>query len=92
MATYFGIMHRTTEWLAENGLPEEKSRAYLAPLFAGLAETAALAENDIKFIDMSREFATKGGLNEQVFQDFDGEGGTDALRRALDGVLKRITK
>eukprot|EP01030_Chromulinospumella_sphaerica_P031874 gene31874-32549_t len=34
MATYFGIMHRTTEWLAENGLPEEKGRAYLTPLFA----------------------------------------------------------
>ena len=90
MATYFGIMHRTTEWLADNGLPEEKGRAYLTPLFAGLAETAALAEKDMKFIDMSRGFATEGGLNEQVFQDFDGEGGTDALRQALDNVLKRI--
>lgn len=92
MATYFGIMHRTTEWLAENGLPEEKGRAYLTPLFAGLAEAAAHAEEDIKFIDLSREFATRGGLNEQVFQDFDGQGGTDALRRALDGVLKRISR
>jgi pyrroline-5-carboxylate reductase len=92
MATYFGIMHRTTEWLAENGLPQEKGRAYLAPLFAGLSEAALLAGPKVDFIEMSREFATKGGLNEQVLQDFDKTGGTDALTRALDRVLERITK
>ncbi len=91
MATYFGIMHRTTEWLAEKGLPEEKGRAYLAPLFAGLSDTALHAGKDVAFMEMSHEFATKGGLNEQVFQDFDGKGGSDALRLALDRVLKRIT-
>lgn len=90
MATYLGIMHRTTEWLAEKGLPEEKGRAYLAPLFAGLAETAARSASDVDFIEISRDFATKGGLNEQVFHDFDGKGGTDALRQALDRVLARI--
>ena len=91
MASYFGIMHRTTEWLAENGLPEEKGRAYLAPLFSGLSDTALLAGPEVDFLEVSREFATKGGLNEQVFQDFDGKGGTDALKQALDRVLKRIT-
>lgn len=90
MATYFGIMHRTTGWLAENGLPEDKGRAYLAPLFASLSETALLAGKDGDLIDLSREFATKGGLNEQVFQDFDGNGGTESLRQALRRVLKRI--
>ena len=34
--------------------------------------------------------ATKGGLNEQVFRDFEGHGGTDALKQALDHVLARI--
>ncbi|WP_081159795.1 pyrroline-5-carboxylate reductase [Ensifer aridi] len=91
MATYFGIMHRTTEWLVENGLPEEKGRAYLAPLFAGLSETALLADTKVDFIDLSREFATKGGLNEQVFRDFDGKGGSDALKQALARVLERIS-
>lgn len=91
MATYFGIMHRTTEWLSENGLPEEKGRAYLAPLFASLSDTALRGSRDTAFMEMSHEFATKGGLNEQVFQDFDGKGGSDALRLALDRVLKRIT-
>jgi pyrroline-5-carboxylate reductase len=90
MATYFGIMHRTTEWLAQNGLPEEKGRAYLAPLFAGLSDTALLGGKDIAFIEMSHEFATKGGLNEQVFRDFEANGGSRATLGALDRVLARI--
>lgn len=90
MATYFGIMHRTTEWLAENGLAEEKGRAYLAPLFASLSDTALLAGRDADFFKLSQEFATKGGLNEQVFQDFDSKGGTDALKRALNRVLEHV--
>ncbi|OMQ46772.1 pyrroline-5-carboxylate reductase [Ensifer sp. 1H6] len=90
MATYFGIMHRATEWLAENGLPEEKGQAYLAPLFAGLSETALLADKEVDFIEMSREFATKGGLNEQVFRDFEENGGSRSIMLALDRVLARI--
>ncbi|MBW8789318.1 MAG: pyrroline-5-carboxylate reductase, partial [Rhizobium leguminosarum] len=39
---------------------------------------------------LSREFATKGGLNEQVFSDFEKKGGLVALTAALDGVLARI--
>jgi pyrroline-5-carboxylate reductase len=90
MATYFGIMHRTTEWLTKNGLPEEKGRAYLTPLFAGLAETALARGKDVAFIEMSREFATKGGLNEQVFRSFEDDGGSGALMTALDRVFARI--
>lgn len=90
MATYFGVMHRTTEWLAEKGLPEEKGRAYLAPLFAGLSETALTADRDAGFMDLSGEFATKGGLNEQVFTDFEKNGGSRAITLALDRILARI--
>ncbi|RWC37636.1 MAG: pyrroline-5-carboxylate reductase [Mesorhizobium sp.] len=92
MATYVGIMHRTTAWLAEHGLPEEKGRAYLVHLFASISETALLVGKDVDLINLSREFATKGGLNEQVFQDFNGNGGSNALKRALDRVLERITQ
>ncbi len=91
MATYFGIMHRTTEWLAENGLPEEKGRAYIAPLFAELSKTALLAGRNTDFLELSREFSTKGGLNEQAFLDFDGKGGSEALKQALDRVRERVS-
>jgi len=41
---------------------------------------------------MSREFATKGGLNEQVLLDFERNGGTTALTGALERVLERIKR
>ena len=91
MATYFGIMQQTTEWLETKGLPAEKGRAYLAPLFAGLSETAVLAGSHVNFQEMSREFATAGGLNEQVLRDFKDKGGAAALTQALNRVLGRIT-
>lgn len=90
MATYFGIMQSTVAWLAENGLPEEKGRAYLAPLFSGLSDTALLTGKDVEFLEMSHEFATRGGLNEQVLRDFNEDGGSRSLVLALDRVLARI--
>jgi len=91
MATYFGIMQQATDWLAAKGLPEEKGRAYLAPLFAGLSGTALAAGPQMPFTHFTGEFATKGGLNEQVLRDFDEKGGLSALSLALDRVHRRIT-
>lgn len=90
MATYFGIMHHATAWLTDKGLPEEKGRAYLTALFSALSETAVCANKDVDFIGLSREFATRGGLNEQVFEDFERNGGSKSLSLALDKVLARI--
>lgn len=53
---------------------------------------APLPGRDADFIDLSREFATKGGLNEQVLNDFNDNGGSDALKQALSRVLDRITQ
>lgn len=90
MASYFAIMQHATDWLAAKGLPQDKARAYLAPLFASLSQTAMAAGKDVEFIALSAEFATKGGLNEQVRDDFEQAGGADALKRALDRVHARI--
>lgn len=91
MATYFGIMHRATEWLAGKGMPEGKARAYLSPIFSQLSLTALEAGPDLPFTELSREYATKGGLNEQVLLDFERNGGSAALIKALDRVHARIT-
>ncbi|MFS8054849.1 pyrroline-5-carboxylate reductase [Rhizobium sp. BR 317] len=89
MSTFFGIMEFTTDWLEKNGLDRSKGQAYVAPLFASLAQRAN--EPDVtSFNSLSFEFATKGGLNEQVFLDFEKKGGRQALTSALDRVLARI--
>lgn len=89
MATYFGVMEFATDWLTEKGLERSKGHAYIARLFQSLAERAQRPGID-SFSDMSGEFATKGGLNEQVLADFDTGGGKAALNQALDRVLNRI--
>jgi len=70
-------------------MPYAQAKSYLAPLFESLARTAAKPDAP-GFETLREEFSTKGGLNEQVFVDFDQHGGGKALTDALDGVLARI--
>lgn len=90
MGTYFGILERLTYWLKQNGMEETKAQSYLLPLFGSLAQVSTRSPEK-NFRSLREEFSTKGGLNEQVFRDFDLNGGSNALTSALDNVLNRIT-
>ena len=70
-------------------MAETKACSYLTPLFGGLAHVAGRAREE-SYAKLRQEFSTQGGLNEQVFQDFDTRGGTETLISALDRVLQRI--
>jgi pyrroline-5-carboxylate reductase len=89
MSTYFGMMDMASTWLEANGLDANKAAAFLAPLFESLARRAN-APGVHAFTELSSEFATKGGLNEQVLVDFENGGARSALHRALDRVFARI--
>ena len=91
MSLYFGQMGRIVDWLQSKGLPEPTGRAYMAAHFQSLAKVAA-RQPETSLHLLSQEYATKGGLNEQVWTDFDRNGGTHVLVEALDRVLLRITK
>lgn len=91
MGTYFGILERLTEWLVGQGMDEGKAYSYLTPLFGSLAHVATRSP-EAEFARLRHEFSTKGGLNEQVFSDFESRGGSVALSRALDRVLERIER
>lgn len=89
MATYLGILDQATGWFAEKGVGRDKARAYLAPLFASLAQRA-VRDGETPLDVLSRAFSTPGGLNEQVLIDFDRGGGHRALTDALERVLLRV--
>jgi pyrroline-5-carboxylate reductase len=89
MGTYFGILDATSNWLESRGLKRAAGDAYLRQLFSGLAH-AGLSRGDASFGALIVDHSTKGGLNEQVLEDFRVNGGVEALRRALDKVLERI--
>ncbi|QEL22994.1 pyrroline-5-carboxylate reductase [Bosea sp. F3-2] len=89
MGTYFGILESAERWLTESGVPSLQAHAYLRQLFTGLAYATAVSPN-AAFAELRSEFSTKGGLNEQIFRDFQGSGGTAALEGALAGALARV--
>ena len=89
MGTYFGILERATDWLASQGIPDQKARDYLISLFASLGKVSAKSAERPPG-DLRREFSTRGGLNEQLFREFDQGGGSEALTSALASVLRRI--
>lgn len=89
MGTYFGVLQRSAGWLSANGLAPEKTRDFLLPLFGSLAQFAKDSP-DMSFGQLRDHFSTRGGLNEQVFADFEAKGGSAALTQALDRVLKRV--
>ncbi|KSV73656.1 pyrroline-5-carboxylate reductase [Sinorhizobium sp. Sb3] len=89
MGTYFGILDATSTWLESQGLPRAAGDAYLRQLFSGL-DHAVRSRPDTSFDELVGDHSTKGGLNEQVLEDFRGFGGTAALQKALGRVLTRI--
>jgi pyrroline-5-carboxylate reductase len=88
MGSYFGLLDVAQGWLVEQGLPDASARSYLAGLFANLGRAAERTSQE--FDALREEYSTRGGLNEQVFRVFGEEGGTEALKTALAGVLKRV--
>jgi len=89
MGTYFGILDTVAEWLATNGIERENAQNYLNGVFLGLARTST--ESGAKNFETLRvDHSTPGGLNEQMFDVFASSGGTDALNKALDGVVHRV--
>lgn len=91
MSSYFATMATIDRWLFDQGIAPQQSRAYLAQLGVGLASAAA--ENPrISYAQLIRDFATPGGLNEQLHQHLDKSGvpsdyvtGMDALFALIKG-------
>lgn len=87
MGTYFGLLERLSDWLKAKGMTEMQAREALAPLFSSLSRVAQ--GSNASFAELRAAHSTKGGLNEQVFADFEAMGGSAALFKALDRVLVR---
>jgi pyrroline-5-carboxylate reductase len=88
MGSFFATLESHATWLQDKGIPHLEARTYLASLFSGLASVAK--SRGETFAELSREYSTPGGLNEQVTADLERAGAMDASRHALDRVLARI--
>ncbi|MDK1389969.1 Pyrroline-5-carboxylate reductase [Ensifer psoraleae] len=90
-ATYFKYLDTIHGWLKDHGVGETRGRDYIATLFKALAH-APEAAPEAGFMHLAEEYATRGGLNEQVLRELTDRKLFDAFAQSLDGVHRRITK
>jgi pyrroline-5-carboxylate reductase len=89
-ATYFKYLDTIHQWLIHHGVEAAKGRDYIATVFKALA-TAPETTPDAGFMHLAQEYATLGGLNEQVLRELTTRNLFDLFAESLDGVHRRIT-
>jgi pyrroline-5-carboxylate reductase len=89
LAGFFEYLGTQTDWLEARGLPPAAARRYVAATFAG-ALTSLNSDAVPAFAELSAEYATPGGVNEQVARELREAGAFEALTRALDGASGRL--
>lgn len=90
-AAYFMYLDTALSWLQGHGIDEAQGRDYIATLFGALGNAPRLAPGT-DFMELANEYATRGGINEQVLRELIESGVFDALAQSLDGVYRRIRR
>lgn len=89
MAPYFTFAEEIAAWLTRHGVPAADARRYVGTVFQGLGNIAATTQEH-SLAALAAEFATRGGINEQVVAHLKERGAFDALSEGLDAVLQRM--
>jgi pyrroline-5-carboxylate reductase len=89
-AAYFKYLDTIHGWLKHHGVGEAKGRDYISTLFKALAN-APESMPDAGFMHLSEEYATRGGINEQVLRGLTDRNVFEAFAESLDGVHRRIS-
>lgn len=78
-----------SRWAGDNGVSAADAERFMRDAVAGLAP--ALRDRDASMEQVVRAHETPGGLNEQLRHQFFDARTADALRSALDGLLRRVS-
>jgi pyrroline-5-carboxylate reductase len=89
-ATYFKYLDTIHRWLKDNGVADAKAHDYIATLFKALAN-ASETTPDAGFMHLAEEYATRGGINEQILRELTARNVFDVFAESLDGVHRRIS-
>lgn len=88
-ATYFKYLDTLHRWLEAHEVDGTKARDYITALYSALANAPAMSP-DASFTALSAEYATRGGINEQVVSALTERGVFDVFSETLDAVHRRI--
>ncbi|KSV75393.1 pyrroline-5-carboxylate reductase [Sinorhizobium sp. Sb3] len=89
-ASYFKYLETIHGWLKDNGVEDAKGRDYVASLFAALGQAPATTP-DASFAHLAEDYATRGGINEQVLRELTEHGTFERFKESLGGIHRRIT-
>ncbi len=88
-ASYFRYLDTIHGWLKQHGVDEGKGRDYIASLFNALGSAPDMSPN-ADFMHLAQDYATRGGINEQVLRELTAQNVFEALSESLDGIHRRI--
>jgi pyrroline-5-carboxylate reductase len=89
LAGFFEYLRTQTGWLEARGIVSADARRYVAATFAG-ALTSLKTVDAPDFDELAADYATPGGVNEQVARELREHGTFDVLEQALDRALGRL--
>ncbi|MGE3304825.1 MAG: pyrroline-5-carboxylate reductase [Rhizobiaceae bacterium] len=89
-ATFFTLQDTIHGWMTERGVPSGKARDYIAAIYKALA-SAPEKSPELDFAHLAKEYATRGGINEQVVRELIGRGVFGMVRDSLDNAHRRIS-
>lgn len=90
VASYFKYLDTIHRWLKAHGVANAQARDYIASLFKALA-SAPETTPDADFMKLAEEYATRGGINEQVLRALTDRKVFDLFSDSLDDVHRRIS-
>ena len=90
MASFFAFLDTLGSWLTDHQVPAATARGYVAQMFRGLSQVPLHTSNT--FAELSAEFKTRGGLNEQFARDLADHEVFRNCSAALDAILARIER
>ncbi|MGX8008689.1 hypothetical protein ACVDG8_006495 [Mesorhizobium sp. ORM8.1] len=88
-ASYFKYLDTIDAWVRGQGVAGDKSRDYITSIFKALANAPDTVP-DADFMHLSQDYATRGGINEQVLRELTERGLFDAFTESLGRVHQRI--
>lgn len=89
VAPFFAYLGAVSDWLVDAGTARRTANAHLASIFDGvLTSMKAVAEPD--FDELAAEYATPGGVNEQITTLMREAGVFGHMRDAVDTVHRRL--
>ncbi|MDX8531318.1 pyrroline-5-carboxylate reductase [Mesorhizobium sp. VK25A] len=89
-ASYFRYLDTIDDWVRGQGVADEKSRAYITSIYKALANAPDTAPDE-DFMHLSQNYATRGGINEQMLRELTERGTFEAVTDSLRRVHRRIT-